>query len=43
MEILKEEGYINISNIAEGMVGDGEKTGWITRKLPLEECKQKCE
>ena len=42
MEILQEAGYINITNIAEGMIGDGKKTGWITRGLPLKECIQKC-
>ena len=42
MEILQEAGYINITNIAEGMIGDGEKTGWITRGLPVKECIQKC-
>ena len=42
VSILKENGYINISNISEGMVGDGKITGWISRGLPTEKCLEKC-
>ena len=42
VSILRENGYINISNISEGMVGDGKITGWISRGLPTEKCIEKC-
>ena len=42
VSILKENGYINISNISEGMVGDGKITGWISRGLPIKKCLEKC-
>jgi rhodanese-related sulfurtransferase len=41
--MLKDQGYINISNIAEGMVGYNDSTGWINRGLPTIKCSQECE
>ena len=40
--LLKDEGYNNIFNISEGMVGNGNTTGWINRNLPLITCNEEC-
>tara|TARA_B100000214_G_scaffold374321_1_gene356734 strand:- start:5600 stop:6034 length:435 start_codon:yes stop_codon:yes gene_type:complete len=42
VELLKDEGYNNIFNISEGMVGNGNTTGWINRNLPLITCNEEC-
>ena len=41
--MLKEKGYINISNISEGMVGHTNNTGWVNRGLPTIKCSKECE
>tara|TARA_B110000196_G_C20565216_1_gene394992 strand:+ start:38 stop:505 length:468 start_codon:yes stop_codon:yes gene_type:complete len=41
--MLKDKGYINISNIPEGMVGNNNATGWINRGLPIIKCSKECE
>ena len=43
VSILKDKGYINIFNIAEGILGHTENTGWLSKKLPIEKCGQKCD
>lgn len=40
--MLEGKGYTNISNISEGMVGDGKTTGWISRGLPIVKCIKEC-
>ena len=40
--MLKEKGYKNIYNIAEGMVGTTETSGWISRGYPTIKCRAKC-
>ena len=40
--ILNDNGYVNIKNIVEGMVGDEKETGWISRGLAIEKCLEKC-
>ena len=42
VELLKTEGFNNIFNISEGMVGNGSTTGWINRNLPLIACNEEC-
>ena len=42
VELLKNEGFNNIFNISEGMVGNGSTTGWINRNLPLIACNKEC-
>ena len=42
VEMLKNEGFNNIFNISEGMVGNGSTTGWINRNLPLIACNKEC-
>ena len=42
VELLKNEGFNNIFNISEGMVGNGSTTGWINRNLPLISCNEEC-
>ena len=42
VELLKNEGFNNIFNISEGMVGNGSTTGWINRNLPLIGCNKEC-
>ena len=42
VELLKNEGFKNIFNISEGMVGNGSTTGWINRNLPLIACNKEC-
>ena len=42
VEMLKNEGYKNIFNISEGIVGNGSNTGWINRNLPLIVCNEEC-
>ena len=42
VEMLKNEGFSNIFNISEGMVGNGSTTGWINRNLPLIACNKEC-
>ena len=42
VELLKNEGFNNIFNISEGMVGNGSTTGWINRNLPLIACIKEC-
>ena len=42
VELLKNEGFNNIFNISEGMVGNGSTTGWINRNLPLISCNKEC-
>tara|TARA_B000000475_G_scaffold55851_1_gene43949 strand:+ start:84 stop:518 length:435 start_codon:yes stop_codon:yes gene_type:complete len=42
VELLKNEGFNNIFNISEGMVGNGSTTGWINRNLPLITCNEEC-
>ena len=42
VSMLEEKGYTNISNISEGMVGDGKTTGWISRGLPVVKCTKEC-
>ena len=42
VELLKNEGFSNIFNISEGMVGNGSTTGWINRNLPLIACNEEC-
>ena len=42
VEMLKNEGFSNIFNISEGMVGNGSTTGWINRNLPLIACNEEC-
>ena len=42
VELLKNEGFNNIFNISEGMVGIGSTTGWINRNLPLIACNKEC-
>ena len=40
--MLKEKGYKNIYNIAEGMVGKTETSGWVSRGYPTIECGVEC-
>ena len=40
--LLKEQGFNNIFNITDGIMGDGKTTGWKNENLPLVECKDKC-
>ena len=40
--MLKEKGYENIFNLSEGIVGDGKKTGWLTRGYPVVACQNEC-
>ena len=40
--MLKEKGYQNIYNISEGVVGNGENSGWISRGYPIIECEEQC-
>ena len=40
--MLKEKGYKNIYNIAEGMVGTTETSGWISRGFPTIKCDMEC-
>ena len=42
VSMLKDKGYKNIYNMSEGLVGDGEKTGWISRGYPIIGCGNKC-
>jgi rhodanese-related sulfurtransferase len=43
VKMLEERGYINISNVPEGMVGTDNVTGWINRGLPTIKCSKECE
>ena len=43
VKMLEEKGYINISNISEGMVGNDNISGWINRGLPTIKCSKECE
>jgi len=38
MELLREAGFSRVSNIGEGMLGDGTSPGWIARGLPVRKC-----
>ncbi len=40
--MLKEKGYKNIYNIAEGMVGTTDTSGWISRGYPTIKCNEEC-
>ena len=40
--MLKEQGFTNIFNITNGMLGDGKTTGWVNRNLPIIVCKDEC-
>ena len=40
--MLKDQGFTNILNISEGMLGDGNTTGWKNKNLPLKECIEEC-
>ena len=42
VSMLKEKGYKNIYNIAEGMVGTTETSGWISRGYPTIKCDMEC-
>jgi rhodanese-related sulfurtransferase len=35
---LQEQGFTQVYNIKEGMVGSGGGPGWIKRGLPVEAC-----
>lgn len=36
--VLLDQGFTNIYNIREGMVGSGAGPGWVRRGLPVEPC-----
>jgi rhodanese-related sulfurtransferase len=36
--VLREAGFTSVVNISEGMVGNGEAVGWLSRALPVEDC-----
>jgi rhodanese-related sulfurtransferase len=40
--MLKEKGFTNIFNVSEGMVGNGNTTGWTNRNLPIKKCDDAC-
>ncbi len=35
---LRGQGFTNVSDISEGMLGRDERPGWIARNLPVEAC-----
>ena len=40
--MLKDQGFTNIFNVTEGIMGDGKTTGWKNRNLPLVKCEEEC-
>ena len=40
--MLKDQGFINIFNVTDGIMGDGKTTGWKNRNLPLVKCEEEC-
>ena len=40
--MLKDQGFINIFNVTDGIMGDGKTTGWKNRNLPLVKCNEEC-
>jgi len=36
---LRQQGYINVYNVKEGMAGSRAGPGWVARGLPLESCR----
>ena len=40
--MLKDQGFTNIFNVTEGMMGDGKTTGWKNKNLPLVKCNEEC-
>ena len=40
--MLKDQGFINIFNVTDGIMGDGKTTGWKNRNLPLVKCDEEC-
>lgn len=39
-EFLRSRGFVNVYNIAEGMLGNGQSPGWIARGLPVAPCRE---